>query len=139
MVALAIMSLAVAFMMPRAAAALDQVVVHTVHFDIQRQIGALKRQAVMTNTVLVVGGQPTRPDPAADADAPAPVEQKAAELTLRSGWSYKLSAPLVIDTDGRCSPVDIDLMNYQQKIVHLQGQADCVFIRTVTPTHPGAG
>jgi prepilin-type N-terminal cleavage/methylation domain-containing protein len=130
MIALAIMSLAVAVMMPRAAAALDQVVVHTVQFDLQRQVAALKRRAVMTNTRLVVGGAPAKPLPV-DEDGPIPPEEKPAEFTLRAGWTYQLSAPLVFDTDAHCSPVQIELLNNGQKIVHLVGRSDGVLVRTV--------
>lgn len=118
LVALGIMSLGVAVIMPRAAAALDQVVVHTVQFDFQRQISALRRQAVQTNTALVVN------------DAAAQPAGRPAQIVLRAGWGYRLSAPLVIDTDAQCSVIQADLINHNQGAVHLEGRSDCLFIRT---------
>jgi hypothetical protein len=43
MIVLAIISLSVAMVMPRMGAALDQVVVHTLQFEMQRQVSTLRR------------------------------------------------------------------------------------------------
>ena len=50
MIVLAIMAATVSIMLPRAGAALDQVVVHTIQFDLQRQVSDLRREAFLNKT-----------------------------------------------------------------------------------------
>ena len=52
MIVLAIISLSVVMVMPRMGAALDQVVVHTLQFEMQRQVSTLRRRAYLEQTDL---------------------------------------------------------------------------------------
>jgi prepilin-type N-terminal cleavage/methylation domain-containing protein len=128
MVALAIMSISVAFIMPKAAGALDQVVVHTVQFDLQRQLTGFRQRAFASNSALVLvpaGAQPgIVSSRIANFDDAVPVQ-----VTLRSGWTYRLNQPLFIGPDSRCSPATLDLFDKGRPSMHLEGGADCILIR----------
>lgn len=122
MVVLAIISLGVSMILPRLSNTLDQVIVHTVQFDFQRQITNLRRQAFLNEDTLVLG----EPEPRTSNNATGgPTEP----LTLRAGWRYALRSPLIIQPNGRCSEVTAELRNETKPPVILLGRSDCTFIR----------
>ncbi len=130
MFALAIMAMAAAMIMPKAAGALDQVVAHTVFFDFQRQVLDVRREAFAKAQPSIIistyqGQSSTQEAEAATASRAEPVR-----ITLRSGWTYQLSAPIRIGAGGACSQSDVDLYDSGRKIFHLEGRdVGCRFTR----------
>jgi prepilin-type N-terminal cleavage/methylation domain-containing protein len=126
MVVIAIMAVASAIAVPRAASALDQVISHTVFFEFQRQVSSLRAEAFRNERAVRV----VEIGHAVVDGGVQPVQ--TATLSLRSGWTYKMSAPLLIDAGSSCSIADVDLFNSGRKIMHLESHGhDCRFIRTV--------
>jgi prepilin-type N-terminal cleavage/methylation domain-containing protein len=131
MIVLAIMALAMAVVMPRAAAALDQVVAHTVFFDFQRQLLDLRTKAFNTNNQIVVLSSPTKDGQSAEVLNPELANIAQMErIALRTGWTYQLAAPLRISPGGICTRTDVDLFNAGHKIMHLESDNDgCRLVR----------
>lgn len=109
LIVLAIMALAIAVVMPRGAAMLDQMTAHAVFFDFQRQISDLRRQAYASQTAVGVRGDDDR-DPAHAHDR---------LIALRSGWSYRLDQPIAIDEGGRCSGTGVDVLKSGRPVMRL--------------------
>jgi prepilin-type N-terminal cleavage/methylation domain-containing protein len=131
MIVLAIMALAMAVVMPRASAALDQVVAHTVYFDFQRQLLDLRAKAFSTNDQIVVLSSVDKSGEAVEVLDPdlAGVAHQA-RINLKAGWSYKLAAPLRISAGGLCSQTEIDVYKADHKIMHLGSENDaCRLVR----------
>ena len=122
---LAIIAVTAAISVPRAASALDQVISHTVFFDFQRQVSDLRARAFREEQTfdLVSSADARRADPAG--------QMRDVKVTLRSGWTYQLTAPLTIGAGANCSIADAELLNAGRKIMHLESRGrDCRFIRT---------
>ena len=123
LVALAIMGLGAAIIIPRAAGQMDGVVIHSVAFDFQRQVSDLRRRAFDTSTPLRIVASGTAVEPPSDAAEPVTV-------ALRSGWSYRLSAPLRLAAGGACADVTVDLVHEGRARAHLESRdAACHFTR----------
>ncbi len=123
---MAIIAVTAAISLPRAASALDQVISHTVFFEFQRQVSEFRARAFREEQVLTVVNSP-------DGQPAGAIPQTGdVSVKLRSGWSYKLNAPLTIDSGAGCSLANADLYNGQRLIMHLQSRGhDCRFIRTL--------
>jgi prepilin-type N-terminal cleavage/methylation domain-containing protein len=120
LVVLAIMALAVAFIAPRGEAMLDQMTARAVFFDFQRQVSDLRREAYASQTGVALRGSD-------DAD---PTLVKARAIPLRSGWTYRLTQPIVISDGGACAGGQVELLKYGRPVMHL-AMADraCHFVR----------
>ena len=125
LIVLAIMSLTAAMVIPRIGATLDQAVSRTEAFKFQQQVMDLRRQTFHEEqAVQVVESGQFVDDPNAD---PSP-----AEVQLGAGWTYKLSAPLIIDAGGICSTTTVQLYSNGRPATRLQGGASCRFDRLLT-------
>jgi hypothetical protein len=131
-IALAIMALAAAVIIPRGAAALDQVVVHSVFFDFQRQLSDLRATAFANQRSYDVVSSQGAPAPQVVILQPElrnPANNVT--ITLRAGWEYRVSHPITISSGGLCSDGAVDLINLQHVAAHLETRdGACHFLRT---------
>lgn len=120
LVVLAIMALAIAVVVPRGEAMLDQMTAHAVFFDFQRQVSDARRGAYASQTAVTLRGS-------GDAD---PSLAGAREIPLRTGWTYRLTQPIHITDGGACSAGAVELLKSGRPVMHLS-MADraCHFIR----------
>lgn len=88
LVVLAVMALAMTLVMPSGAVMLDRATAHSVFFDFQRQVSDLRLRAYRNETAVTL--------------EPAPVPG-VEPIRLRTGWSYRLDAPVRISDGGACS------------------------------------
>lgn len=122
MIVLAIMTVSVSIMAPRAGAALDQVVVHTIQFDLQRQVSDLRRRAFVNQTALdlAVGPQKGgRPGPRLEVGA----------ASLPAGWEARLEDRVQLNPNGLCTPTRIHLSNLGKRPIDLSLTERCQLIR----------
>jgi prepilin-type N-terminal cleavage/methylation domain-containing protein len=120
LVVLAIMALAIAVVLPRGEAMLDQMTAHAVFFDFQRQVSDVRRGAYASQTAALIRGSD-------DAD---PQLAAARVIPLRAGWSYRLTQPIAISAGGACASGAVELIKYGRPVMHL-AMADraCHFVR----------
>jgi len=141
MIVLAIISLSVAMVMPRMGAALDQVVVHTLQFEMQRQVSTLRRRAYLEQTDLwltepaLPGAQ--RPDEiatpqAVTSEATGPQKQWVA-IALPKTWKAAYAAPIQFKSSGQCTVSDIEVSSLGKTSIRLTLNQDCQLIRTYSP------
>ena len=129
-VTLAVMSLAVALVLPRAAGALDKTMAQVVLFDFQRQVMALRAEAFREETALelqdgLAPGAAANDDSAVDPE----LDPRPAHIKLAGGWSYHLSQPMRIEATGACTAVSADIVKDGRTVVRLQGQGEaCRFV-----------
>jgi prepilin-type N-terminal cleavage/methylation domain-containing protein len=120
LIVLAIMALAVALVVPRGQAMLDQMTAHAVFFDFQRQLADARREAWAAETASAVRA-------ADDAD---PRDAAARVLPLRAGWTYRLDHPIAIGAGGLCSRANIEVLNAGRPAMHLAAADDaCHLVR----------
>ena len=120
LIVLAVMALAIAIVMPRGEAMLDQMTAHAVFFDFQRQVSDLRRQAYASQTSVSVIG----------SDDANPSGGPARALPLRTGWTYRLSQPIAISDGGACSGGAVEVLKYGRPAMHLAlADRACHFIR----------
>lgn len=122
LIVLAIMAGAVALVMPRGEAMLDQMTTHAVFFDFQRQISDLRREAYATQSPALV----------VDSTAPATTAsgEPARVLTLRTAWTYRLAQPIRISEGGGCTQTSAQILNRGRVVMHLTtSDGTCHFIR----------
>ena len=122
MIVLAIMTVSVSIMAPRAGAALDQMVVHTLQFDLQRQISDLRRRAFVNQTVLDLVIGPQKGEGAESG-------QGVAAARLPIGWEAKLEDPVQLKPDGLCTLGHIHLSNLGKRPIDLSLTERCQLIR----------
>lgn len=131
MIALAIMGLAAAIIVPRGAAALDQVVVHSVFFDFQRQISDLRATAFADQQSYDLTSSQEAPRAQIvilDDRTNDPAQNIT--LSLRAGWQYRVSHPIRISSGGLCSDGAVDLINLGHVAAHLESHdGACHFLR----------
>ena len=130
MIVLAIMSVAIAIMVPRAGAALDQVVVHTVQFDLQRQISDQRRNAFVSQIdsglqIISIG------DPLPHDVSPNPI--KIALVQVPKGWNASLESRAILKASGQCTPTRIHLSSLGKRPIHMALNDDCQLIRYFGP------
>lgn len=120
LVVLAVMALAVAIVVPRGEAMLDQMTAHAVFFDFQRQVSDLRRGAYASQTAITLRGSD-------DAD---PSLARARTIPLRAGWTYRLTQPIAISEGGACAGGNVEILKYGRPVMHL-AMADraCHFAR----------
>ncbi len=120
LIVLAVMALAVAIVLPRGEAMLDQMTAHAVFFDFQRQVSDLRREAYASQTGVTVRGSD-------DAD---PSLVRARAIPLRAGWTYRLTQPIAISDGGACAGGAVVVLKYGRPVMRL-AMADraCHFIR----------
>ncbi len=132
MIVLAIMSVAVSLMVPRAGAALDQVVVHTIQFDLQRQISDQRRRAFSNQLELGLKVQSTD-----TGDQPTPSNSETEELTARvtvpKGWTATLESPVTLYANGQCTPTKMHLSSLGKNPIHMALRDTCQLIRYFGP------
>jgi len=124
LIVLAIMAGAVALVMPRGEAMLDQMTTHAVFFDFQRQISDLRREAYATQSSTMV----------VDSASPAPATSEAGErvrvLALRTAWTYRLERPIRISDGGGCSQASAQILNRGRVVMNLTtSDGTCHFTR----------
>lgn len=120
LIVLAIMAVAIAVVMPRGEAMLDQMTAHAVFFDFQRQVSDLRREAYASQTAVGVRGDDDR-DPSHADDK---------RIALRSGWSYRLDQPIGIDEGGRCSGTGVEVLKSGRPVMRLMlSDRACHFTR----------
>jgi len=139
MIVLAIISLSVAMVMPRMGAALDQVVVHTLQFEMQRQVSTLRRRAYLEQTDLWLSEQALPAaqdlDPTGQAAAPeltGPQKQWVA-ITLPKTWKAAYATPIQFKSSGQCTVSDIEVSSLGKTSIRLTLNQDCQLIRTYSP------
>lgn len=130
MIVLAIMSVAVSIMVPRAGAALDQVVVHTIQFDLQRQISDQRRRAFSTQSELGLEIQPTSEE-SVHSDSEA--EDLTARVTVPKGWTAELESPVTLYANGQCTPTRLHLSSLGKNPIHMALRDTCQLIRYFGP------
>jgi len=120
LIVLAVMALAVAIVVPRGEAMLDQMTAHAVFFDFQRQVSDLRRGAYASQTGVTLRGSD-------DAD---PSLAGARTIPLRAGWTYRLTQPIAIGEGGACAGGNVEIQKYGRPVMHL-AMADraCHFVR----------
>lgn len=120
MVAMAIMALAMTFVMPRAGVMLDRMTLHAVFFDFQRQVSDLRREAYRSQQALQIVAQP----------GPAPYGEPR-RVRLKPSWSYSFSRPLTISAGGVCrGGGEVLIRRDNQPMMKLQPSDDvCHFTR----------
>jgi prepilin-type N-terminal cleavage/methylation domain-containing protein len=120
LIVLAVMALAIAIVMPRGEAMLDQMTAHAVFFDFQRQVSDLRRQAYASQTAVTLIG----------SDDARPSGGPARAIPLRAGWTYRLTQPIAISEGGACSGGAVEVLKHGAPAMHL-AMADraCHFIR----------
>lgn len=124
LIVLAIMAAAVALVMPRGEAMLDQMTTHAVFFDFQRQISDLRREAYATQSPALVV------DSAAPPTATPATGEPARVLTLRTAWTYRLAQPIRISAGGGCTQTSAQILNRGRVVMHLTtADGTCHFIR----------
>lgn len=130
MIVLAIISLSVVMVMPRMGAALDQVVVHTLQFEMQRQVSTLRRRAYLEQTDLWLTEQ--APD---EATAPEPVgpQKQWVAITLPKTWKAAYASPIRFKSSGQCTVSDIEVSSLGKRSIRLSLNEDCQLIRTYSP------
>ena len=130
-IALAIMGLAAALIVPRGAAALDQVVVHSVFFDFQRQVSDLRATAFADQRSYDLVSSQGAPPPQVVILAPETSNStENVTISLRAGWQYRVSQPIRISSGGRCSAGAVELINLQHVAAHLETHdGACHFLR----------
>jgi prepilin-type N-terminal cleavage/methylation domain-containing protein len=122
LIVLAIMAGAVALVMPRGEAMLDQMTTHAVLFDFQRQISDLRREAYASQTPAVVVDS--------TASASAPAGEHVRVLALRTAWSYRLAQPIRISEGGGCTQTAAQILNRGRVVMHLTtSDSACHFTR----------
>lgn len=118
LVVLAIMSLAVAIILPRGAAMLDRMTSHVVFFEFQQAVAEARREAFRSERGIVLAGSAATE--AADARA----------IPLRDAWTYRLDRPLEITAGGRCTDVTAVLSRDGRPVMRLRSEKGaCRFIR----------
>lgn len=126
MIVLAIMSVAVSIMVPRAGAALDQVVVHTIQFDLQRQISDQRLRAFTNQSDLALQIQSA-------LDAPSPIDavadEKVARVTIPKGWTARLESKIVLYANGQCAATKLHLSSMGKRPIHMALRGNCQLIR----------
>ena len=120
LIVLAVMALAIAIVVPRGEAMLDQMTAHAVFFDFQRQVSDLRRGAYASQTGVVIRG----------SDDPDPSLVRARTIPLRAGWTYRLTQPIAIGEGGACAGGSVEILKYGRPVMHL-AMADraCHFVR----------
>jgi len=120
LIVLAVMALAIAIVVPRGEAMLDQMTAHAVFFDFQRQVSDLRRGAYASQTAVAIRGSD-------DAD---PSLARARAIPLRAGWTYRLTQPIAISEGGACAGGNVEILKYGRPVMHL-AMADraCHFVR----------
>ena len=136
MIVLAIISLSVVMVMPRMGAALDQVVVHTLQFEMQRQVSTLRRRAYLEQTDLWLTEQalPAAQDPD-PSTAPEPVgpQKQWVAITLPKTWKAAYASPIRFKSSGQCTVSDIEVSSLGKRSFRLSMNEDCQLIRTYSP------
>ena len=139
MIVLAIISLSVAIVMPRIGAALDQVVVHTLQFEMQRQVSTLRRRAYLEQTDLWLTEQALpaaqTPDDAAQSATPEPAgpQKQWVAITLPKTWKAAYASPIQFMSSGQCTVSDIEVSSLGKRSIRLTLNQDCQLIRTYSP------
>ena len=122
--------------MPRMGAALDQVVVHTLQFEMQRQVSTLRRRAYLEQTDLWLTEQalPAAQDPSI-APTPEPVgpQKQWVAITLPKTWKAAYASPIQFKSSGQCTVSDIEVSSLGKRSIRLTLNEDCQLIRTYSP------
>jgi prepilin-type N-terminal cleavage/methylation domain-containing protein len=141
MIVLAIISLSVVMVMPRMGAALDQVVVHTLQFEMQRQVSTLRRRAYLEQTDLWLTEQALpaaqtldeiAPPQAAIPEPVGPQKQWVA-ITLPKTWKAAYASPIRFKSSGQCTVSDIEVSSLGKRSIRMSLNEDCQLIRTYSP------
>jgi prepilin-type N-terminal cleavage/methylation domain-containing protein len=120
LIVLAIMAIATTLVLPSGLALTGQMTAHAEQFDFQRQILELRRQAYDQQAPFVV--YPTGAAPQGD--------QSARVLTLRPGWSYRLTPALSISEGGVCGSSTAILLHLGAPVMRLvTADGTCAFTR----------
>jgi prepilin-type N-terminal cleavage/methylation domain-containing protein len=125
LIVLAIIALSAALVLPRIGASIDRAMAFSEALSFERQVMDLRRQSFheRQGVQLVESGR----FEADDSDPPL------AEVQLSQGWTYSLSAPLVIDGGGACSESEVVLSHQGHAMLRLKGQgASCRFQRVLS-------
>ena len=137
MVVLAIISLSVVMVMPRMGAALDQVVVHTLQFEMQRQVSTLRRRAYLEQTDLwlteqaLPAAQELEPaSPQAATPEPTGPQKQWVAIALPKTWKAAYASPIRFKSSGQCTVSDIEVSSLGKRSIRLTLNQDCQLIRT---------
>lgn len=129
LIVLAIMAIATAVVLPSGFALTGQMTAHAEQFDFERQVRELRREAFDQQTPMVLyssGGAPAG-DP------------RARVLSLRPGWSYRLSPALGISEGGVCGSTTAILLHLGAPVMRLvTSDGACAFTRLLQDAGPGA-
>lgn len=118
LIVLAILSLAMAIVLPRGAVMLDRMTTHVVFFEFQQAVSEARLEAFRGERSITL---------AAD---PAATDGGARVIALRAPWSYRLDRPLTVSAGGLCEDVTARLFRDDRPVMTLRGQdRACRFIR----------
>ena len=123
-IVLALMTLSAAIIMPRAGAALDQVVVHTLQFDLQRQFSNLRRTAYLEQQgyeLSAMGGAPAGQD--------GEELYRPTELKLPKGWNATYIPTLRFQANGTCSTGKVQVRSLGKTPIVMRVSDDCQLVR----------
>lgn len=130
MIVLAIMSVAVSILAPRAGAALDQVVIHTIQFDLQRQVSDQRRRAFVNQTPLELHIVATG-DPSIGPGQSGVT--KIALVQIPKGWKASLESRVALGANGQCTATRLHLSSLGKRPIHMAVTENCKLIRYFGP------
>jgi prepilin-type N-terminal cleavage/methylation domain-containing protein len=120
LIVLAIMAIATALVLPSGFALTGQMTAHAEQFDFQRQVLELRRQAYDQQSPLVV--YPSGSVPEGDP--------RGRVLSLRPGWTYRMSPALSISEGGACGSATAILLHLGAPVMRLvTADGTCAFTR----------
>jgi prepilin-type N-terminal cleavage/methylation domain-containing protein len=120
LIVLAIMAIATTLVLPSGFALTGQMTAHAEQFDFQRQVLELRRQAFDQQVPLVVYSTGAVPEG----------DPRGRMLSLRPGWTYRLSPQLTISEGGVCSAGTAILLHLGAPVMRLvTADGTCAFTR----------
>ncbi|MEI9964244.1 MAG: type II secretion system protein, partial [Caulobacteraceae bacterium] len=129
LVVLAIMAIAAVLVVPSGFALTGQMTAHAEQFDFERQVIELRREAYDQQTPIMVYSTSGLPDG----------EPRGRVLSLRPGWTYRLSPALTISEGGVCNAATAILLHLGAPVMRLvTADGSCAFTRLAQDAGPPA-
>lgn len=107
---MAILSLALSVVLPNGMRALDRMVLHSVLFEFQTSLGEARNRAFSAEANVSI---------ASDGG------QILGALEPRPGWSAYADRPLLIGSDGACSPAMVTFRRADEPAMQVRVEPDC--------------
>jgi len=107
---LAILSLALSVVLPNGMRALDRMVLHSVLFEFQTSLGEARNRAFVAETDVLIATDGNR---------------IAGSLEPRPGWTAYADRPLLVGSDGACSPAIVTFRRAEEPVMQVRVEPDC--------------